>query len=457
MGIASAITVQRRAVRVAVAVLVLSWLAAYAAAARAELPDELERRVTSIVAETRRVCDEGGDLTAVGPRIRALARDRQARAFMFRHYRKDFDVFAPYKILLVAMAYDWQRGDFDGALATAEAWQSDGSELSYGLLLLDRILEHRAIAARGVTPPEPGWATARRIEKVELDGMKDALVVAWNRPECPLNGPPSRKMLVALYVPEAGSDNLRQVGAAAEADLPNSIEYGDRFFEAVTFPERDRVRHSYIIARYGIAPNWTAAPESIELLSADDTGLHPVEVEDGDVLHDLRDLGRDGRYEAISYDRRWDSGHCTIPLMDRIEAGNGKGQRTCVGGYEDVAIVLDWRDGRLVEACRDFPGYYDELIAAFQAGRELPAQLLNEKETVFQRRMSDAFALFAATMQQGRIGDALASFDLTADAPVLTDDERKRARNAARYLRLQVDRQRAALDRPCPMSGLVLE
>jgi len=444
-----------QACRAALLPLALAGLILPAVSAAASPPGPLEARLAAGVTAMRRACAGGGSLAAVGPEVRALARDREARTLLLRRYRKDFDALVRYEVLLVAMAFDWERGAFDEAVATAEAWQSDGIPLFDGMFLLLRILEHRAVAARGVLPPRPGWPLAWRIEAVKLPGLEGALVVAWNAAECPGMGPPMRRMLVALYAPAQASDRLRQLGAAAEADLPDSFEYGNRFFDTVTFPDKTGAEHSYLVARYSLGEPRSNVPASIELLAVDATGLRRVRVERGSVIHELRDLAHDGRYEAIAFDPRWNGG-CTAPIMAKTEPQGPKGALTCAGSYDNVGLVLDWRDGGLIEACRDFPGYYEALIAPLSAGHTLPPGRRGERETQFQRRMSDAFGLFAATLQQGRIDEALARFDAATESSSFAGEERVRARKAARYLRSEVERQRSALDRPCPMSGLEL-
>ena len=446
--------------RASIAVFLLIALLRDAAPSRAEDTQAqsergLEQRIVGVVDEMRRLCRGEAEFAVVGPHIRALVRDPRARALMRRYYYKDFDALIPIDLLLVAMEYDWQRKMFDEALRTAQAWQSDGAPLSYGMLLLSRILEYRAVAARGLSPPSPDWPVAWRIEQVQIEGMNDMLAVAWKRAECPGNGL-SREMLVGLYAPDAASQRLHMLGAAAEADLPNALDYEGRFFEAIAFPDPHGIRHSYLIARLGIDAQGSATPASVELLAVDSGGLHRVEVERGDVLDHLEALSDDGRYQAIAYDRRW-TRDCVAPPLGKIESGEHEGIMSCLGNPHAVPIVLDWHVGRLVEACRAFPEFYETAARALRQRPPLSPQLKREKETVFQRGMWDAFALFAVNMQQGKLDEALDRFDLTVDGAGFSEGELSRARNAARYLRAQVERQRPALERPCPMSAFTLE
>ncbi len=427
-----------RAARMFFAAIIVAVMSAVASSAGTSGPTvlspELESRVEAVWKDLRYACSmelDGG----VVARLAALRRDPELRRAPVWHWA-DLAVWE--------MAYYWRRGALDEAVRVYEEWAVGATMPEVPDKDFARLVQQRSFAARGVKPPALGWIV-HEIESVAVKDRGDAIAIAWHNVNCRLS-PEDPRRLVTLYVPRSGSDKLRRLGAPVRVDL-----YGIPSFDTVMLPDASGMPRSHLVvwSNRGLV-GW----HHLRLFAIDPKGLHEIQLGDDLRILELEDLDQDGQLEAVAAYPRFD---CLRPLMDHAGTYVG-GTWSCADRPARVRAVFAWRGGRFIEACREFPRYYADLAAqSEQNARGFQRDPNNHYDYELRRYAHAAFAVFGALVQVGNIDVGIERFGQLMESAPFDAPYRDVAQKAVLSLKTQVERQRADLDRPCPMAGLVFE
>jgi hypothetical protein len=401
-----------------------------------DVPPGVRAQVEAIFDDLRPPCTAHNDKD-IAARIAALRRDPRAREFVYRKYPT---------LGLEEVLDHWRQGAIDNAVEAFEQWSVgspwpvDENMRKPFEPIFGKIFRQYVFAKRGVQPPAPGW-TMDDAESVAV--AQGAVAVAWHRIEC--RKPES--MTISLYLSETGPDRLRQLGDPVEIDV-----IGPPAFDSISLADASGALQPYLVVWTG---QGTVGWDNLWLFEVTPRGLQPIPLDKRWRPLDLQALESGGADHLIAADIQWD---CHRPLANYF-LGDEIQRWNCASAPLRVRTIFSWRDGRAVEACRQFASYFTKLAADAEASVQnyTPAKDEEPSEWLFARYVQAAFAVFGALMQEGQTDQAVQRFAALMDHAPFDESDRIYGMRAAASLKDQVEQQRSALDRPCPMSGLTLK
>jgi len=399
-----------------------------AAAKSYTVPPEVSRALQSLANIAPGDCPDDATLdAAVGP-ISGFF-DREDEALM------DFVHSSPDAMLWHAAAV-WRQGDLARAEREMAAWlagaPAENDSRGTAESDLDLVRQEQKLRALKVERPQVHLQLASLWhENPEADHGR--LAAIWRESRC-LDRQSRGPSELDLYNRDA-SGAATKIGDAIAIEDGWYAQFGNG-----TGADGNRDGLIDIVVDVDNGGNcWTCS--HIRAFGITPTGLREYAFENSNEPSSLEDEDGDGRVEALAVDARWEF----LPYADLGLSDKGTLCHACSPG---VSIVMAWREGRYVEACRDYRAYYTTNLAATED------TLKQEKD--FDYYLGGALEAFATLVQMGRSSAAMESVTRLLTSGPFAQRDKQEGKTILAMLKKSLERSAANMDRACPFEGFSL-